>query len=108
MRHRPGSTDRLVGQPSTASTYRAVRVRVQHASVILKVGSWLQAWTLSNGLGNPASLYSNELRLLFDAAFRGDYSVRKSILQFEHDFLRVRALLARSASRVPGVEHVAV
>ena len=49
-----------------------------------------QAWTISNGLGNPASLYPNELRLLFDTAFRGDFGVRKSILGFDHNFLRVR------------------
>ena len=50
-----------------------------------------QAWTISNGLGNPASLYPNELRVLFDTAFRGDYGVRKSILGFDHNFLRVRS-----------------
>ena len=54
----------------------------------------MQAWTLSNGLGNPASLYSNEMRLLFDAAFKGDYSVRKSILDFDHSFLQVLSHVA--------------
>ena len=48
---------------------------------------------ISNGLGNPASLHPNELRLLFDTAFRGDYTVRKTILGFDHDFLRVRLCL---------------
>lgn len=33
------------------------------------------SWTLSPGVGNPASLYSNEMRELFDAAFRGDAEV---------------------------------
>ena len=56
----------------------------------------MQAWTISNGLGNPASLYPNELRVLFDTAFRGDYAVRKTILGFDHDFLRVRKQHAAS------------
>lgn len=41
------------------------------------------SWTLSPGVGNPASLYSNEMRELFDAAFRGDAEVRKSIIGFD-------------------------
>jgi hypothetical protein len=41
------------------------------------------AWVLSAGLGNPASLHSNEMRALFDAAFRGDAAVRKSIIGFD-------------------------
>lgn len=41
------------------------------------------AWTLSPGVGNPASLYSNEMREMFDAAFRGDAEVRKSIIGFD-------------------------
>lgn len=38
------------------------------------------AWTLSPGVGNPASLYSNEMREMFDAAFRGDAEVRGRVL----------------------------
>ncbi|KAI3424245.1 hypothetical protein D9Q98_009601 [Chlorella vulgaris] len=41
------------------------------------------AWVLSDGVGNPASMYSNEMRALFDAAFRGDSSVRQSIVGFD-------------------------
>ncbi len=42
-----------------------------------------QAWTLSNPLGNPASLYPAEVRALFDASFRADAAVQKSILGFD-------------------------
>ncbi|EFN53516.1 expressed protein [Chlorella variabilis] len=42
-----------------------------------------EAWHLSEGVGNPASMYSHEMRALFDAAFRGDSSVRKSIIGFD-------------------------
>lgn len=34
-----------------------------------------EAWTLNGGVGNPASMYSHEMRELFDAAFRGDADV---------------------------------
>lgn len=68
-----------------------VRVLLHSCKPSVKVRLWqVQAWTLSNGVGNPASLYPNEMRLLFDAAFKGDYNVRKSILGFEHSFLQAR------------------
>jgi hypothetical protein len=34
-------------------------------------------------VGNPASLYPNEIRILFGAAFRADRVVRNSIIGFE-------------------------
>lgn len=37
----------------------------------------------SNPVGNPASLYPNEVRHLFGAAFRADHIVRKSIIGFD-------------------------
>ena len=33
------------------------------------------SWSFSNGVGNPASLYSTEMRHMFDAAFRADATV---------------------------------
>jgi len=43
-----------------------------------------KAWTfLSPAMGNPASIYSNEFRELFDIAFRPDADVRKGILGFD-------------------------
>ena len=60
--------------------------------------STLQVWTFSNPLGNPASLYPAEMRTLFDAAFRADYVVQKSILGFDHDYLKVQAVLQRAKS----------
>jgi hypothetical protein len=43
-----------------------------------------QAWTfLSPAIGNPASIYSNEFRELFDAAFRPDAALRNGILGFD-------------------------
>lgn len=50
------------------------------------------AWRLSQQLGNPASLLSNEMRALFDVAFRGDYAVRKSILEFDNDYIKTEEL----------------
>lgn len=50
-----------------------------------------QAWTFSDPLANPASLYPAEVRTLFDTAFRADYIVQKSILGFDnggHSFLK--------------------
>lgn len=38
----------------------------------------------SNPLGNPASLYPAEVRALFDASFRADEVVQKSILGFDN------------------------
>lgn len=38
------------------------------------------AWSFSTPLGNPASVYANEMRVLFDVAFRPDSSVRESIV----------------------------
>lgn len=38
------------------------------------------AWALCEGVGNPASVLSNEMRVLFDAAFRGDSDVRATPL----------------------------
>lgn len=46
---------------------------------------FLQAWTFSNPLGNPASLYPAEVRALFDASFRADHIVQKSILGFDNN-----------------------
>ena len=37
----------------------------------------------SNPVGNPASLYPNEVRSLFDVAFRADHVVRHSIIGFD-------------------------
>ncbi len=42
-----------------------------------------QAWAWSNPVGNPASLYPNEVRSLFDVAFRADHVVRHSIIGFD-------------------------
>lgn len=42
-----------------------------------------EAWSWSNPVGNPASLYPNEIRILFGAAFRADRVVRNSIIGFE-------------------------
>jgi hypothetical protein len=47
----------------------------------------LQAWTLTEPLGNPASTRVQDMAALFDAAFRPDYTVRKSIIGFDHDYI---------------------
>lgn len=60
-----------------------------HALIMVSADG--QAWVWSNPLGNPASMHSNEVRTLFDAAFRADYLVRKSIIGFN----------------VPALEHIA-
>ena len=46
---------------------------------------FVQAWTFSNPLGNPASLYPAEVRALFDASFRADSLVQSSILGFDNN-----------------------
>lgn len=38
------------------------------------------AWTFSEPLGNPASVYANEMRVLFDVAFRPDRGVQEGIV----------------------------
>ena len=42
---------------------------------------------LSEPLGNPASTRVQDVAALFDAAFRPDYIVRKSIIGFDHDYV---------------------
>lgn len=43
-----------------------------------------ESWKfLTPGIGNPAAVYSNEFRELFDVAFRPDGQVRKSIVGFD-------------------------
>jgi hypothetical protein len=56
----------------------------------------VQAWTFSNPLGNPASLYPAEVRALFDASFRADLLVQSSILGFDNNgdsFLKGQVIL---------------
>ena len=48
----------------------------------------MQAWVLTEPLGNPASTRVQDVAALFDAAFRPDYIVRKSIIGFHHDYIR--------------------
>lgn len=47
-----------------------------------------QAWTLTEPLGNPASVRVQDMAALFDVAFRPDYLVRKSIIGFDHDYIQ--------------------
>ncbi len=47
-----------------------------------------QAWTLTEPLGNPASVRVQDMAALFDVAFRPDYIVRKSIIGFDHDYIQ--------------------
>lgn len=42
---------------------------------------------LTEPLGNPASTRVQDVAALFDAAFRPDYIVRKSIVGFDHDYI---------------------
>ncbi|KFM26921.1 hypothetical protein F751_4982 [Auxenochlorella protothecoides] len=47
-----------------------------------------ESWTMSTPLGNPASVYANEMRVLFDVAFRPDKGVRESIVGMKLDGIK--------------------
>lgn len=72
---------------------RSQNIRQLHAEADC---CFVQAWTFSNPLGNPASLYPAEVRALFDASFRADLLVQSSILGFDNSgnsFLKDQVIL---------------